>query len=151
MRSLRTAMRSSPRLLQLEKAHVQQLRPNTAKTKKVIIIIIIKFRGKKKETRPNCPWYLPLGKRWPSSLLETDSRSLSFCHPVIYEGWDIVICSWRRKEGSRERGREFILLLLARWIWFNGENNLWIQFLFLSRLFRSIHVCGKWKKKVKSF
>ena len=34
-------------MLQLEKAHVQQLRPNTAKTKKVIIIIIIKFRGKK--------------------------------------------------------------------------------------------------------
>ena len=31
MRSPRTAMKSSPRSLQLEKTHVQQRRPNTAK------------------------------------------------------------------------------------------------------------------------
>ena len=33
MRSLRTAIKSSPRSPQLEKAHVQQQRPNTAKNK----------------------------------------------------------------------------------------------------------------------
>ena len=34
MRSLHTATKSSSHLLQLEKAHVQQQRPNTAKKKK---------------------------------------------------------------------------------------------------------------------
>ena len=34
MRSLRTAMKSSPRSPQLEKAHAQQQRPNAAKKKK---------------------------------------------------------------------------------------------------------------------
>ena len=33
MRSLRTAMKSSPRSPQLEKAHAQQQRPNAAKDK----------------------------------------------------------------------------------------------------------------------
>jgi len=33
MRSPSTAMKSSPRLLQLEKAHVQQRRPSTVKNK----------------------------------------------------------------------------------------------------------------------
>ena len=41
VRGPRTAMKSGPRLPQLEKALAQKRRPNTAKNKKIIIIIII--------------------------------------------------------------------------------------------------------------
>ena len=43
VRSLCTSTKSSPRSLQLEKAHAQQRRPNTAKKK---IIIIKKIKNK---------------------------------------------------------------------------------------------------------
>ena len=44
VRGPRTAMKSGPRLPQLEKAVAQKRRPNTAIKKKIIIIIIIKKR-----------------------------------------------------------------------------------------------------------
>ena len=59
MRSLRTATKSSPRSPQLEKARVQQLRPNTAKNK---IKNKIKFIKKKKKN------YCPINDNKGTSL-----------------------------------------------------------------------------------
>ena len=47
MRSPRTATKSSPRSPQLEKAHVQQRRPNAAAKKKKFSICTVFQRGKK--------------------------------------------------------------------------------------------------------
>jgi hypothetical protein len=64
--------------------------------------------------------------------------------------WRGVTVSWWAEEGKGAvTYRELFPQQLVRCIWFNDGNTLWIQFVFLSIIFRSTKGCGKGKKKVK--
>ena len=95
MRGPRTAMKSGPRLPQLEKALVQKRRPNTAKNKKINKI-------KKKKTK---------GIFWPTTL-QRPSRALNSEQSTTVI-WPITEDK-RRGGGGGEEKRESMALLIGK-------------------------------------
>ena len=90
MRSTPTAMKSSPCLLQLEKAHMRQRRPNAAKNKLISKKNRKKINNaffKKKRTSLVAQWLricLPMQGTQVRSLVQEDPTCRGATKPVCY-------------------------------------------------------------------